>query len=669
MWRPSLNFVSLHYAYILTCTLLAFIIFVGDGNVSTTDAFFFAASCTTESGLNPVDVKALKLYQQLVIYFFPIITNVGFVNIVVVIARLRWYKKAMREHVRFSTSASDAQDTLPSSETATAPPTLEKRHDGRQVPSDHVQDTSEQASVDPKESRVATIQWAEEVRNAGKGKALRVPGPRDRERGAPLEEVDLERNDDDRISVLGRRNRRDSSLHERISHATTTVSVDRIASSLFVIGQTAPMRKTQSRSLADTRAANISGEQRPPKYELEDPEKMGGIEYRSLKLMLKVAVGYFVGLHLLGVLCLLPWIYRSPAKYHEYLAEQGNDRAWWAIYTSQTMISNLGFTLTPDSMVHFADATWPLLVMTFLAYAGNTCYPILLRLLIWVMAKITPKNKSIQQPLAFLLNHPRRCYTLLFPSTPTWILGFILFALNAIDIILIIVLDLNNPAVNYLEPANRFVAALFQSASARHTGTATFNLANVSPAVQFSLLVMMYVAVYPIAISVRASNAYEDKPVAQYSHELELDDDANQSGYLMKHIRNQLSFDLWYIFLGTFCITTAEAGRIADNADPAFSVFSIMFEVVSGYGNVGLSLGYPTNSASLSGEFTIFSKLVICAMMIRGRHRGLPYALDRAVMLPEYEEQNRDESQLAAEADGEMKQEWRGVPIRKFRTQ
>lgn len=37
---------------------------------------------------------------------------------------------------------------------------------------------------------------------------------------------------------------------------------------------------------------------------------------------------------------------------------------------------------------------------------------------------------------------------------------------------------------------------------------------------------------------------------------------------------------------------------------------------------------------SLSGEFTTFSKLVVCAMMIRGRHRGLPYALDKAIMLP-----------------------------------
>lgn len=51
-------------------------------------------------------------------------------------------------------------------------------------------------------------------------------------------------------------------------------------------------------------------------------------------------------------------------------------------------------------------------------------------------------------------------------------------------------------------------------------------------------------------------------------------------------------------------------------------------------GNVGLSLGYPTVNTSLSGEFTIFSKLVICFLMIRGRHRGLPYKLDRAIALP-----------------------------------
>ena len=102
----------------------------------------------------------------------------------------------------------------------------------------------------------------------------------------------------------------------------------------------------------------------------------------------------------------------------------------------------------------------------------------------------------------------------------------------------------------------------------------------------------------------------------------------------MSHFRNQLSFDLGYMFLGVFCICVSEADRIADDYEPALTVFSVFFEVVSAYGNVGFSLGYPTVLTSLSGKFTTFSKLVICAMMIRGRHRGMPYAIDGAIMLP-----------------------------------
>ena len=37
---------------------------------------------------------------------------------------------------------------------------------------------------------------------------------------------------------------------------------------------------------------------------------------------------------------------------------------------------------------------------------------------------------------------------------------------------------------------------------------------------------------------------------------------------------------------------------------------------------------------SFSGAFTPLSKLIVCAVMLRGRHRGLPVAIDRAVLLP-----------------------------------
>jgi Trk-type K+ transport system membrane component len=138
-------------------------------------------------------------------------------------------------------------------------------------------------------------------------------------------------------------------------------------------------------------------------------------------------------------------------------------------------------------MISFQHATFPMILMSFLAFARNTCYPCLLRLIIWIMFKLCPEGSSLKESLNFLLDHPRQCYTLLFPSRTTWILFGILFIINSIDVILIIILDLNNPAVNNLAPGPRVLSAIFQAASARHTGTATFNLADVNPAVQFSL--------------------------------------------------------------------------------------------------------------------------------------------------------------------------------------
>lgn len=245
------------------------------------------------------------------------------------------------------------------------------------------------------------------------------------------------------------------------------------------------------------------------------------------------------------------------------------------------MVNNLGLTLTPDSMVSFRDAAWPLLVMTFLAFAGNTFYPCFLRLLIWIISKLSPSGSSLQESTRFLLDHPRRCYTLLFPSTATWTLATILIILNFIDTLLIIVLDLDNPEVNVLAVGPRIMAAIFQSASSRHTGTATFNLANVNPAVQFSLLVMMYISVYPIAISIRMSESYEEKPVGLYSAEESVDERNDSKTYMINHMRNQLSFDLWYVFLGVFCICIGESKRIMNNEDPVSRYNHMYTDVVT----------------------------------------------------------------------------------------
>lgn len=44
-----------------------------------------------------VDVKELKTYQQLYLYFVPVVTNIGFINILVVVVRLWWYRKHLKK--------------------------------------------------------------------------------------------------------------------------------------------------------------------------------------------------------------------------------------------------------------------------------------------------------------------------------------------------------------------------------------------------------------------------------------------------------------------------------------------------------------------------------------------------------------------------------------------
>ena len=196
-------------------------------------------------------------------------------------------------------------------------------------------------------------------------------------------------------------------------------------------------------------------------------------------------------------------------------------------------------------------------------------------------------------------------------------------------------MQLHDPVITSINPAGyRFLNGLFQAASTRTAGFASVNLAELHPGIQVSYLIMMYISVFPIAISVRRTNVYEEKSLGIYGTGKEETEDEKEASYVGAHLRRQLSFDLWYIFLGLFVIAIAEGDRLSNTNEYAFTLFSVLFEIVSAYGTVGLSLGYPNIDASFSAEFNVVSKLVVIAMQIRGRHRGLPYELDRAILLP-----------------------------------
>lgn len=177
---------------------------------------------------------------------------------------------------------------------------------------------------------------------------------------------------------------------------------------------------------------------------LEQREELGGIEYRSLRTLALILLGYFWGFQLMAATFLLPFIHHSN-HYGEIVEDAGVSRTWWGLWTANSAFMDLGLTLTPDSMNSFNTSEYAMMIMWFFIIIGNTGFPVMLRFVIWAISKLVPRGTGLWEELRFLLDHPRRCFTLLFPSSANWWLFWILTALNCIDLLFFVVLDVSCP--------------------------------------------------------------------------------------------------------------------------------------------------------------------------------------------------------------------------------
>lgn len=172
----------------------------------------------------------------------------------------------------------------------------------------------------------------------------------------------------------------DSEPHRRLprvnkilSHAT---SIDRVTASAFVLGgrrekSLGPISRSLSRSTSkkptppmpylsykptigrNSKFLDLTEEQR---------EELGGIEYRSLKVLSKIVVGelillrsefwghwvliisksaYYVLFHIFGVVCLVGWIHNASRQYKDYLESIGQDKTWWYVLIREPVRADL----------------------------------------------------------------------------------------------------------------------------------------------------------------------------------------------------------------------------------------------------------------------------------------------------------------------------------------
>ncbi|KAH7928677.1 TrkH-domain-containing protein [Leucogyrophana mollusca] len=394
----------------------------------------------------------------------------------------------------------------------------------------------------------------------------------------------------------------------------------------------------------------------------EQLEELGGVEYRALNALLWLVAVYHFGVQLISFVVIAP--YMSIAKWQNDFVPPQLFRTvappWFALFQVVSAYTNTGTSLVDQSMVPFQTAYPTILFMIWCILAGNTAFVFhhtLTLLLIsqtyirWILTKLVPRNSRVHETLHFLLDHPRRCFIYLFPSHQTWFLVSILMILNSTDWFCFMVLDIGNPLIDSIPIGTRLFAGLLQAVAVRAAGFGIVALAALSPAVKVMYAIMMYISV----CDVRSTNVYEEQSLGVFREDYDYVDEERAfiptgsrmtvwSRYIGMHVRRQLAFDMWWLCLAVFLVCIIERAALLDEENLAwFNIFSIIFELVSAYGTVGLSLGIPTENYSFSGAFHPLSKLIVCIVMLRGRHRGLPVAIDRAVMLPA-EFRKRDDS-------------------------
>ncbi|KAF8509485.1 cation transport protein-domain-containing protein [Gautieria morchelliformis] len=377
----------------------------------------------------------------------------------------------------------------------------------------------------------------------------------------------------------------------------------------------------------------------------EQLEEIGGVEYRALRLLSYLVAFYFVGTQVISFILFAPWL-SSTHEYDKVFEAQPRliRKSWFSLFQVMASYTGSGLSLVDLGMVPFQQAYLMIFALMFAILAGNQALPVFLRLIIWIGHKSFRADARIHETLSFLLDHPRRCFVYMFPMHQTWFLVACLFIFSILEWVSFLILDIGLSITDTLPVGTRVVAGLFQGLAARASGFAIVPVASLAPAVQFLYMSMMYIAVYPVAMSIRATNVYEEQSLGVFEAPPRDEDEGPQlSGttyerigkYLKRYLRRQLSIDIWWLVCAVFIVCIIERHNLLDDTKKWFDVFRVLFELVSAFGGIGLSLGLPSDDFSFSGGLKPLSKLVIIVVMVRGRHRGLPVAVDRSILLPQ----------------------------------
>ncbi len=285
---------------------------------------------------------------------------------------------------------------------------------------------------------------------------------------------------------------------------------------------------------------------------------------------------------LTGAFCLMP----------TFLPDFGTGQALWlSLFHSISAFNNAGFSLFSDSLVQYAESTWPMIVISALIILGGIGYQVIMEAFMWLQARLKGRKEHSVFSLHFKI----------VTSTT-----FILLLLGTVSFLLI---EYDNPATLAEKSFGaKVLIAGFQSVVMRTAGFNSIDIGAMETSALFVAIALMFVGASPgstgggIKTTTVRILLMSTKAALQGKEEVNCYQRQIPTARILKALSVVVASAISVVIITTF----------VSMSDPDLSFIRILFESISAFATVGLSTG-------ITAELSISSQLFIIVTMYIGR--------------------------------------------------
>lgn len=278
-----------------------------------------------------------------------------------------------------------------------------------------------------------------------------------------------------------------------------------------------------------------------------------------------------------------------------FLPEKGPSLSlYYSLFHSVSAFCNAGFSLFSDSLMQYRENWTVNLTVSFLIITGGIGF-----LVIAEIRSAFPFHRSSWRRLSL---HSK----LVLSST---------FILLSISTLLFLFMEWGNTLAPLSFPG-RFLASFFQAVSTRTAGFNTLPFDALANETLFFIILLMFIGACPgscaggvktttfstlLLLGISRMRGYDYPRI--FSRTI-------PASSVSKAV-NTVMLSMFFITLGLMLLMMTELGNISHQASRG-KFLEYFFETVSAFGTVGLSTG-------VTGELSVYGKLIITALMFVGR--------------------------------------------------